>query len=138
MAALGQLRALIQDTGTTPRFSTPDLNLIMDSAMQEVNVWGGTTYTVADLDVADAVPLAQHQIFYLVSKILVVDSDIANVDKGMKFATQDVVLDGSGVTGKLTRMKKLLEEELDKKLTYWLGIKAGAMLKHVGQEWGGS
>jgi hypothetical protein len=137
MAALDQLRALIQDAETPYRVSDPTLTAIMADAMMEVNVWGKTTYSVADLDVADLVPLSHHQVFYLVCKIRLVDADIANVDRGLKFITQDVQLDSSSATDKLTWMKKLLEAELDKKLTYWFGIKHGSIMRHTGQEWGG-
>lgn len=138
MAALDTVRSLIQDSGSVPRFSDADLNVIMDDAMMELNVWAESTYTVADLETAGLVPLSHHQIFYILVKIRVVSSEIANVDKSMKFITQDTQIDGSGAASKLNRTLVLLQKELDHKLTWFLGIKKGAMPKHDGQEWGGS
>lgn len=139
MAVLDTVRALIQDAGTTSRITNDELVEIMGSAMMELNVWANTAWSVGQLDdVPCLVPLSHQQIFYLIVKILVVDAEIANIDKGLKFVTQDVQLDASSAVTRLNRTKMLLAQELDKKLTYWLGIQAGAAMKHTGESWGGA
>jgi hypothetical protein len=111
----------------------------MADAMQELNVWADTTWTVADLDVVPClVPLSHQQIFMLVVKIRVIDAELSNTDKATKLITQDAQIDASSATSRLNRTKMLLEQELERKLVYWLGIKHGAVAKHTGQEWGGT
>ena len=138
MATLDTVRALIQDTDTTPRITNDTLVAIMGSAMMEVNVWADTAWSVGQMDdVPCLVPLTQQQIFYLVVKLLVIDSTLANADSGLKFVTQDVQLDASSGVQRLNRTRQLLVQELDKKLTYWIGIKSGGVLRHTGDQWGG-
>jgi hypothetical protein len=139
MAALDTVRALIRDTKTVKRFTDEDLEALMTDAMNDLNVWANTTWTIADLDTDPTpVPLSHQQIFYVMVKIRVVDSELTNLNSGIKMVTQDVQLDTSGSVARLNRTKLLLEQELDKKLTYWLGIKSGAIGTHVGDQWGGA
>ena len=139
MSILGTVRGLIQDTSSPYRFSDDELNIIMASAMNELNAWISTEWTISDLDTTPCpVPIRDQQVFVVVVKIMVVDSILANTDKATKLVTQDAQIDPSNTITRLNRMRMLLDQDLQRKLVYWYGLKHGAVVAHSGDTWGGA
>lgn len=139
MAVLSDVRIAIRDNGTDQRFTDAEVTSLITDALNDVNVWAGTTWSYADLnDIATSgVPLTIYQLTMLTTRIKAVQSDLNDLDRYAKFVTQDVQYDPGNTQQQLTRVLWNLMNELEMKLKKWIGLDDGAVMQHTGELIGG-
>ena len=122
MAVSDDVRIAIRDNSTPQRYTPVEILSVMGDALNEVNVWCGTTFVLADLDSPPTtMPPYFLPLFMLTAKLKFCSADMQDIDRYAKYVTQDSQYDPGNLQQTLTRIYWNLRNEITDKLKMWGG-----------------
>lgn len=138
MAVSDDVRIAIRDYSAPQRYSDIEVLSVMGDALNEVNVWCKTTFTLANLNSPPTtMPSYFLPLFMLVAKLKFTAADMSDLDRYAKFVTQDAQYDPGNLQQTLTRIYWNLRNEITDKLKMWGVVGQGAVVAFQGEQVGG-
>lgn len=134
MGVVSDTRVVLRDTAvdvTERRWSDPELTILVNLALMELNVRADTAFTLAVLDAAvlatpDSINQAVYNLAVQLAEIRAIEGEANDPDDFVKFVTQDTTVD-PGDAG--SRYMKLLTGKRER---FEFSFR-----KQIGGDWGG-